>query len=127
MSHQHNALAANWDPEILAAYMAKVQKGEDSDDAMSSEESDSDVEFEEEASLSSVSTAMSDIEVSRSSDIASDDSAFSSEDEFAEEAITEKQTTRREVSTTKAWHCPSSDRASSWFSGVQLLLFCICA
>ncbi|KAJ6604550.1 hypothetical protein DFH09DRAFT_1300758 [Mycena vulgaris] len=97
MSHQqHNALAANWDPEILASYMAGLQKDEDSDEAMSSGDSDSEVEFEEETSLSSVS-AMSDIEIPHPSDIASDDSAFSSEDEFAEDAITEKQTTRRKL------------------------------
>ncbi|KAJ7487488.1 hypothetical protein B0H11DRAFT_2230255 [Mycena galericulata] len=94
MSLQHNALAANWDPEILAAYMAKVQKGDDSDDAMSSGDSDSEEEFEEE---SSISTVMSDIDVVHPDDIASDDSAFSSEDEFAEESITERQTTRREL------------------------------
>jgi hypothetical protein len=109
MSHQqHNALAANWDPEILAAYMARIQQGEDSDDAMSSGDSDSEVEFEEETSLSSVSTAMSDIVIPHPDDIASDDSAFSSEDEFADEAITEKQTMRREVScktVTALAHC----------------------
>ncbi|KAJ7706287.1 hypothetical protein B0H17DRAFT_1192786 [Mycena rosella] len=99
MSHyqQHDALAANWDPEILAAYMAGIQKGEDSDDAMSSGDSDSEVEFEEDNSMSSVSTAMSDIDIAHPSDIASDDSAFSSEDEFAEDAITKRQTTRREL------------------------------
>ncbi|KAJ6575006.1 hypothetical protein B0H19DRAFT_1254636 [Mycena capillaripes] len=98
MSHQqHNALAANWDPEILAAYMAKVQKDEDSDEAMSSGDSDSEGEFEEETSLSSVSTAMSDIDIPHPDDIVSDDSAFSSEDEFAEETIIEKQTMRREL------------------------------
>ncbi|KAJ7492721.1 hypothetical protein FB451DRAFT_1219372 [Mycena latifolia] len=99
MSHQqqYNALAANWDPEILASYMVGVQKGEDSDEAMSSGDSDSEVEFEEENSMSSVSTAMSDIDIPHPSDIASDDSAFSSEDEYAEDAITEKQTMRREL------------------------------
>jgi hypothetical protein len=103
MSHQqHNALAANWDPEILATYMAKVEKDEDSDEAMSSGDSDSEVEFEEENSLSSVSTAMSDIAIPHPDDITSDDSAFSSEDEFAEESITEKQTMRREVSRNEA-------------------------
>ncbi|KAJ6509434.1 hypothetical protein C8R47DRAFT_25155 [Mycena vitilis] len=100
MSHQQqNPLAANWDPEILAAYMAKVQKDEDSDEAMSSgDSSDSEEEFEEESSLSSVSTeAMSDIEIHHPDDIASDDSAFSSEDEYAEESFTERQTMRREL------------------------------
>jgi len=100
MSHQqHNALAANWDPEILAAYMARVEKeGDMEDEAMSSDDSDdSDVEFEEENSMSSVSTALSDIQIAHPDDIASDDSAFSSEDEFAEESITEKQTMRREL------------------------------
>jgi len=95
---QHDALAANWDPEILAAYMAKVQRDDDEDEAMSSDDSDdSDVEFEEEASMSSISTAMSDIQIPHPDDIVSDDSAFSSEDEFAEESITEKQTMRREL------------------------------
>jgi len=65
--------------------------------AMSSGDSDSEVEFEEETSLSSVSTAMSDIVIPHPDDIASDDSAFSSEDEFADEGITEKQTMRREL------------------------------
>ncbi|KAJ7634205.1 hypothetical protein DFH06DRAFT_681300 [Mycena polygramma] len=99
MSHQqHNPLAANWDPEILAAYMAKVQKDEDSDEAMSSGDSDSEEEFEEEASFSSVSTeAVSDIEIPHPDDITSDDSAFSSEDEYAEESFTERQTMRREL------------------------------
>lgn len=102
MSHQqHNALAANWDPEILAAYMAKVQKDEDSDEAMSSDESDSEGEFEEETSISSISTDMSDIQIPHPDDITSDDSAFSSEDEFSEESITERQTMRREVTNAK--------------------------
>ncbi|KAF7347921.1 hypothetical protein MVEN_01550000 [Mycena venus] len=97
MSHQqHDALAANWDPEILAVYMARVEKeGDMEDEAMSSDESDgSDVEFEEENSMS---TVMSDIQIAHPDDIASEDSAFSSEDEFAEESITEKQTMRREL------------------------------
>ncbi|KAJ7125676.1 hypothetical protein C8R43DRAFT_1029912 [Mycena crocata] len=92
---QHNVLAANWDPNILAAYMDGVEKGEDSDEAMSSGDSDSEGEFEE-SSFSS-SAIMSDIEIPHPADIASDDSAFSSEDEFAEETITERQTTRREL------------------------------
>jgi len=96
MNLQHDPIAANWDPEILAAYMAGVQKGEDSDEAMSSGDSDSEVEFEEEVD-SSMSTAMSDIDIPHPEDIASDDSAFSSEDEFAEKSITERQTTRREL------------------------------
>jgi hypothetical protein len=100
MSHQQReALAANWDPEILAAYMAKVQReDDDEDEAMSSGDSDgSDVEFEGDTSMSSESTALSDMELAHPDDIASNDSAFSSEDEFAEESITEKQTMRREV------------------------------
>ncbi|KAJ7038305.1 hypothetical protein C8F04DRAFT_1256317 [Mycena alexandri] len=95
-AQQQNPLAANWDPEILAAYMAK--QGEDSDEAMSSDESDSEVEFEGDTSMSSLITDdMSDIDIPHPADIASNDSAFSSEDEFAEELITEKQTTRREL------------------------------
>ncbi|KAJ7786206.1 hypothetical protein B0H16DRAFT_1708410 [Mycena metata] len=95
-AQQHNPLAANWDPEILAAYMAKP--GEDSDEAMSSDESDSEVEFEGDTSMSSVTTDhMSDIDIPHPADIASNDSAFSSEDEFAEESITQKQTMRREL------------------------------
>ncbi|KAJ6621632.1 hypothetical protein B0H10DRAFT_2215002 [Mycena sp. CBHHK59/15] len=92
----YNGLAANWDPEILAAYMAGVQKGEDSDEAMSSD-SESDVEFGEEHSLSSESTVVSEFEIPHPSDIASDDSAFSSEDEFAEDAVLEMQAMRREL------------------------------
>jgi hypothetical protein len=92
-----DALAANWDQAILADYMAGVQKGDDSDDAMSSGDSDSEAEFEEENSSSSLSNALSDVEIPHPSDIASDDSAFSSEDEFAEEAVVEKQKERREV------------------------------
>ncbi|KAJ7225614.1 hypothetical protein GGX14DRAFT_693571 [Mycena pura] len=93
MSQQHHdVLAANWDPEILAAYVAKVQNGDDSDDAMSSgDDSDSEVEFEEEPST------MIGIEIPRPDDIDSDDSAFSSEDEFAEKEIIETQTMRREL------------------------------
>lgn len=118
MSLQHNALAANWDPEILAAYMAGVQKGEDSDEAMSSGDSDSEGEFEEDTSLSSISTAMSDIDIPHPHDIASDDSAFSSEDEFAEESIIERQTTRRKVRNDSTATClvltmiPACSRAS---------------
>jgi hypothetical protein len=97
-NQQHDALAANWDPEILAAYMAKVQSGDDEDEAMSSSDSDdSDVEFEQDTSMSSVSADMSDFQIPHPDDIASNDSAFSSEDEFAEESITERQTTRREL------------------------------
>ncbi|KAJ7103631.1 hypothetical protein B0H15DRAFT_943036 [Mycena belliarum] len=93
-TQQHDTLAANWDPEILASYMARVQKGEDSDEAMSSDDSGSEIEFEDE---NPVSTAMSDIDIHHPSDIASGDSAFSSEDEFADDALTEKQSTRREL------------------------------
>ncbi|KAJ7357262.1 hypothetical protein DFH08DRAFT_954542 [Mycena albidolilacea] len=98
-NQQREALAANWDPEILAAYMAKVQReDDDEDEAMSSGDSDdSDVEFEGDTSISSESTALSDMELAHPDDIASNDSAFSSEDEFAEESITEKQTMRREL------------------------------
>ncbi|KAJ6519718.1 hypothetical protein C8R45DRAFT_918669 [Mycena sanguinolenta] len=96
-NQQHDALAANWDPEILAAYMAKAQNDDDEDEAMSSSSSDSDSEFEEETSMSSMSAAMSDIEIAHPDDIASDDSAFSSEDEIAEESITEELTMRREL------------------------------
>ncbi|KAJ7783677.1 hypothetical protein DFH07DRAFT_788728 [Mycena maculata] len=94
MSLPPNALAANWDPQILAEYMAGVQKAEDSDESMSSGESDSEEEFEEESSMS---TAMSDIDIPHPDDITSDDSAFSSEDEFAEESITERQKERHEL------------------------------
>ncbi|KAJ7275149.1 hypothetical protein B0H12DRAFT_1227677 [Mycena haematopus] len=96
-NQQHNPIAANWDPEILAAYMAKAQREDDEDEAMFSSDSDSDVEFEEETSVSSMSTALSDVQMPHPDDVASDDSAFSSEDEFAEESITEKQTMRREL------------------------------
>ncbi|KAJ7071129.1 hypothetical protein C8F01DRAFT_1226254 [Mycena amicta] len=85
-------LAANWDPEIIAAYIAKTQH-EDSDEAMSSDESNSDVEFEEEPSLS----AISDVAIDHPEDIASDDSAFSSDDEFADKEMVEKQAMRREL------------------------------
>ncbi|KAF7339552.1 hypothetical protein MSAN_02169700 [Mycena sanguinolenta] len=94
-NQQHDALAANWDPEILAAYMAKAQNEDDEDEAMSSSSSDSDSDFEEETSVSSI--AVSDIEMAHPDDIASDDSAFSSEDEFAEESITEELNMRREL------------------------------
>lgn len=117
MSQQHrDVLAANWDPEILAAYMAKVQN-DDSDDAMSSDDdSDSEVEFEEELST------MTDIEMPRPDDIASDDSAFSSEDEFAEKEIIETQTMRREVHNQSISACvPNLNEASpSLFSGDRL-------
>ncbi|KAK7064310.1 hypothetical protein R3P38DRAFT_3165333 [Favolaschia claudopus] len=93
---QHNALAANWDPEILAAYMAKAQTENDEDEAMSSSDSD-DSDVEADTSMSSISTAMSDMEVPHPDDITSDDSAFSSEDEFAEESAVEKQVMRREL------------------------------
>ncbi|KAJ7169779.1 hypothetical protein C8R46DRAFT_1217429 [Mycena filopes] len=99
MAHQQppNPLAANWDPEILNAYMARVEREDGDEEAMSSDESDSDVEFEGDTSMSSATTAMSDIEIPHPADITSDDSAFSSEDEFAEEQMTEKQTMRREL------------------------------
>ncbi|KAF7306826.1 hypothetical protein MIND_00474500 [Mycena indigotica] len=89
----HASLAANWDPEILEVYMAKTQQGEESDEAISSDESDSDVEFEEGPSLS----AISEINIEPPSDIASDDSAFSSEDEFGEPESVRKQAMRREL------------------------------
>lgn len=117
-AQQHNPLAANWDPEILAAYMAKP--GEDSDEAMSSDESDSEVEFEGDTSMSSVTTDhMSDIDIPHPADIASNDSAFSSEDEFAEESITQKQTMRREVSSvmdTSSRQVLTKVAARSWAS-----------
>jgi len=60
--------------------------------------SDSEVEFEEESSISSTSSGMlSDIVGQRAVDIESDDAAFSSEDEFAEEELLESQKTRREL------------------------------
>lgn len=103
------AIAANdipqWRNEILEQYLASVQKehieGHDSDEAMST---DSDSEFESEgdsvsfAPSSSLSTAFSSItlfDAVQPDDIDSDDSAFSSEDEFAEVATREQQRVRR--------------------------------
>lgn len=91
------ALAANWAPEIIEAYMAQVQKerelGREEEEAMSS---DSEAEFD--VSMSSTSSdTMSDIVAQRAIGIESDDSAFSSEDEFAPEKVLEIQKTRREL------------------------------
>nr|GAT44100.1 predicted protein [Mycena chlorophos] len=91
--HARAALAANWDPDVLAAYMAHAN--EDSDDSMSSDESDSDVEFEEEPSMSVASEI--DVDFEHPDDIASDDSAFSSDDEFADDKALQRQAMRREL------------------------------
>ncbi|KAJ7630832.1 hypothetical protein FB45DRAFT_548196 [Roridomyces roridus] len=91
---QHNTVAANWDPEILAEYM---KEAEDSDEAMSSGESD-DEDDEFDASFASMAhDGDLDLDIPHPEDITSDDSAFSSDDEFAEESITDKQRTRHEL------------------------------
>ncbi|KAF7320092.1 hypothetical protein MKEN_00793600 [Mycena kentingensis (nom. inval.)] len=97
VDHARAMLAANWNPDILAQYMAKnAADGDDSDEAMSTddESDDSDVEIEDASfSLESVG----DLDVAHPDDIASDDDAFSSDDEFGSDDILEKQRMRREL------------------------------
>ena len=94
----HEALAANWDPEILQEYMNGVQKdreaGLDEDEEMSDSfgEDFADSSDSESSSMSSISFING-----QASDIASDDSAFSSDDEFADEQVRETQRVRREL------------------------------
>ncbi|KAI0925256.1 hypothetical protein AcV7_005539 [Taiwanofungus camphoratus] len=100
-----SALAANWPPEILQAYLSSVQKehneGHESDEAMSTDEEQE--EGDSSATASSVASAFSAVRLSEPAlrpgrdDIASDDDAFSSEDEFADDAIREEQRLRREL------------------------------
>lgn len=98
-----NALAANWDPEILKAYLDSVEKdhevgaGIDDEEAISTDEEE---EEEESSSVSSIfSMSASQLAFHRPSDIASSDSAFSSEDEFGDDddGVREEQLTRREL------------------------------
>ncbi|EIN14115.1 hypothetical protein PUNSTDRAFT_129754 [Punctularia strigosozonata HHB-11173 SS5] len=84
-------LAANWPPEILQEYMAELQKDHekgtvDDDDAVLTESSASDAETESDVSMSSDI-----VELPPPShppkDIASDDSAFSSDDEYVDDKV----------------------------------------
>lgn len=97
-----NDLPAYWPADILEQYLQGVWKdqemGADEDDAMSTD-SESDSIFEEGSSITmSGDSNMSDISViHHPDDIASDDSAFSSEDEFASDAIRDDMRVRREL------------------------------
>lgn len=100
-----DALAANWDPEIMKAYLESVEKdrelgaGIDEEEALSTDEED---EFEEESSVSSMSMssdqpAAAHLTFPHPDDITSSDEAFSSEDAFGDDDIRERQLTRREL------------------------------
>jgi hypothetical protein len=82
----HEMLAANWDPEIIQAYLVNVQQ--DREDGK--EEEDEAMSTDEEESEPSVS-------IHKAVDIASDDDAFSSDDEFTDEEIRDKQHVQREL------------------------------
>ncbi|KAF7968224.1 hypothetical protein HWV62_31601 [Athelia sp. TMB] len=95
----HDTLAANWDPEILQEYMNGVQKDREAGLDKEEELSDSFGEdsVDSSCSESSAVSGISFINGGQASDIASDDSAFSSDDEFADEQVREKQSVRREL------------------------------
>ncbi|KAF7985276.1 hypothetical protein HWV62_6419 [Athelia sp. TMB] len=93
----HDTLAANWDPEILQEYMNGVQKDREAGLDEEEELSDSFGEDSVDSSESSSVSIISFINGGQASDIASDDSAFSSDDEFADEQVREKQSARREL------------------------------
>jgi len=90
--------------EIMAQYLASVQKeheaGHESDEAMSTDSSPSDIEEEDESSSPSLTSAISSMalyDATHPADIASDDSAFSSDDEFSEDTVREQQRLRRQL------------------------------
>jgi len=107
MNAIQSVLPAEATARVLEEYLASVtrsrESGYDSDEAMST---DSDASFTEEGS-SSFATTSSDVASALSSltlfdrvhtaDIASDDSAFSSDDEFAEEGTRAEQLLRRDL------------------------------
>jgi hypothetical protein len=85
------ALAANWPPEILQEYLAGLQRDkergiddDDDDEAMLSDSDESDVEYDT-SMTSDVTEYHPSLHLPE--DIASDDSAFSSDDEFADDKL----------------------------------------
>lgn len=100
-----DALAANWDPDVLREYMAGVQREreqgiEEDDDPMPSDSSDDD-DFDGEdssydADMPDISTTSINDDL-RADDIAPDDDAFSSDDEFTDPSVRSRQQIRREL------------------------------
>lgn len=98
-----HALAANWDPDILAEYMASVERSRAENggvDALSGDESmstgsDSDDNDLSDAPSSPPSSHPSVFANMRPADITSDDDAFSSDDEFATDTHRTTQLVRR--------------------------------
>ncbi|KAH9942628.1 hypothetical protein B0H21DRAFT_696309 [Amylocystis lapponica] len=88
-----SALAANWDPEILANYLESSRSARDSD-----VESAMSTDSEHDAPPSSPPTSNASAPIAmRAADIASDDDAFSSDDEIATDKERATQRARREL------------------------------